>query len=227
MSKVLEIEKLHFTYGEYPLLQGVDFSLAAGKFAAIVGGNGVGKTTLMNLILGKLKAETGQIRLFEDSLSVDNHYRDLAYLSQEAVSRYRNFPTTVKELLKMYLAQLKQKSDPEALLENVGLTAVQNHRLSELSGGQLQRVGLLVALLKQARLILLDEPTGGVDQQFSLELYQILRRQCLAGNSVLMITHHLTEAALFLDEAYRLERGILTRLQLEEYKRSAGESACL
>ena len=227
MSKVLEIEKLHFTYGEYPLLQGVDFSLAAGKFAAIVGGNGVGKTTLMNLILGKLKAETGQIRLFEDSLSADNHYRDLAYLSQEAVSRYRNFPTTVKELLKMYLAQLKQKSDPEALLENVGLAAVQNHRLSELSGGQLQRVGLLMALLKQARLIFLDEPTGGVDQQFSLELYQILRRQCLAGNSVLMITHHLTEAALFLDEAYRLERGILTRLQLEEYKRSSGESACL
>ena len=227
MSKVLEIEKLHFTYGEYPLLQGVDFSLAAGKFAAIVGGNGVGKTTLMNLILGKLKAETGQIRLFEDSLSVDNHYLDLAYLSQEAVSRYRNFPTTVKELLKMYLAQLKQKTAPEALLENVGLTAVQNHRLSELSGGQLQRVGLLVALLKQARLILLDEPTGGVDQQFSLELYQILRRQCLAGNSVLMITHHLTEAVSFLDEAYRLERGVLTRLQLEEYKRSAGESACL
>ena len=127
----------------------------------------------------------------------------------------------------MYLAQLKQKTAPEALLENVGLTAVQNHRLSELSGGQLQRVGLLVALLKQARLILLDEPTGGVDQQFSLELYQILRRQCLAGNSVLMITHHLTEAVSFLDEAYRLERGVLTRLQLEEYKRSAGESACL
>ena len=227
MINVLEIEKLHFTYGEYPLLQGVNLSLAAGKFAAIVGGNGAGKTTLMNLILGKLKAETGQIRLFEDSLSADNHYRDLAYLSQEAVSRYRNFPTTVKELLKMYLAQLKQKTAPEALLENVGLTAVQNHRLSELSGGQLQRVGLLVALLKQARLILLDEPTGGVDQQFSLELYQILRRQCLAGNSVLMITHHLTEAVSFLDEAYRLERGVLTRLQLEEYKRSAGESACL
>ena len=227
MSKVLEIEKLHFTYGEYPLLQGVDFSLAAGKFAAIVGANGVGKTTLMNLILGKLKAETGQIRLFGDLLTADNHYRDLAYLSQEAVSRYRNFPTTVKELLKMYLAQLKQKTDPEALLENVGLTAVRNHRLSELSGGQLQRVGLLVALLKQARLVFLDEPTGGVDQQSSLELYQILRRQCLAGNSVLMITHHLTEAALFLDEAYRLERGILTRLQLEEYKRSAGESARL
>lgn len=227
MSNVLEIEKLHFTYGEYPLLQGVNLSLAAGKFAAIVGGNGAGKTTLMNLILGKLKAETGQIRLFEDSLSADNHYRDLAYLSQEAVSRYRNFPTTVKELLKMYLAQLKQKTAPEALLENVGLTAVQNHRLSELSGGQLQRVGLLVALLKQARLILLDEPTGGVDQQFSLELYQILRRQCLAGNSVLMITHHLTEAVSFLDEAYRLERGVLTCLQLEEYKRSAGESACL
>lgn len=227
MSNVLEIEKLHFTYGEYPLLQGVDFSLTAGKFTAIVGGNGVGKTTLMNLILGKLKADKGQIRLFGDLLSADNHYRDLAYLSQEAVSRYRNFPTTVKELLKMYLAQLKQKSDPETLLENVGLAAVQNHRLSELSGGQLQRVGLLVALLKQARLILLDEPTGGVDQQFSLELYQILRRQCLAGNSVLMITHHLTEAAAFLDEAYRLERGILTRLTLEEYKRSAGESACL
>ena len=216
MNKVLEINKVAFAYGDVPVLQSVDLSLTAGQFVAVSGDNGAGKSTLMNLILGNLHPSQGQIRLCGDLSSVDNHYRDLAYLSQNAVSGYRNFPTTVAELVRVYLAQLKRKSDPTALLDTVGLSGVRTHRLRELSGGQLQRVGVLLALLKQARLILLDEPTGGIDQKFSLDLYRLLREQCDQGKTVLMVTHQLAEVAPFIDAAYRLSAGKMTSLELEK-----------
>ena len=216
MNKVLEINKVAFAYGDVPVLQSVDLALAAGQFVAVSGDNGAGKSTLMKLILGNLHPSQGQIRLFGDLSSVDNHFRDLAYLSQNAVSGYRNFPTTVAELVRVYLAQLKRKSDPTALLDTVGLSGVRTNRLRELSGGQLQRVGVLLALLKQARLILLDEPTGGIDQKFSLDLYHLLREQCDQGKTVLMVTHQLAEVAPFIDAAYRLSAGKMTSLELEK-----------
>ena len=77
-------------------------------------------------------------------------------------------------------------------------------------------MGVLLALLKQARLILLDEPTGGIDQKFSLDLYHLLREQCDQGKTVLMVTHQLAEVAPFLDAAYRLSAGKMTSLELEK-----------
>lgn len=215
MNKILEIKKVAFAYGDIPVLQSVDLSLTAGQFVAVSGDNGAGKSTLMKLLLGDLRPSQGQIRLFGDLSSEDNHYRDLAYLSQNTVSGYRNFPTTVAELVRVYLAQLKRKSEPTALLDTVGLGGVRTHRLRELSGGQLQRVGVLLALLKQARLILLDEPTGGIDQKFSFDLYRLLREQCDQGKTVLMVTHQLAEVAPFLDAAYRLSTGRFTPVELE------------
>ena len=215
MNKILEIKKVAFAYGDIPVLQSVDLSLTAGQFVAVSGDNGAGKSTLMKLLLGDLRPSQGQIRLFGDLSSEDNHYRDLAYLSQNAVSGYRNFPTTVAGLVRVYLAQLKRKSEPTALLDTVGLGGMCTHRLRELSGGQLQRVGVLLALLKQARLILLDEPTGGIDQKFSLDLYRLLREQCDQGKTVLMVTHQLAEVAPFLDAAYRLSAGRFTPVELE------------
>jgi len=216
VNKVLEINKVAFAYGDVPVLQSVDLSLTAGQFVAVSGDNGAGKSTLMNLILGNLRPSQGQIRLFGDLSNVDGHYRDLAYLSQNAVSGYHQFSPTAAELVRVYLAQLKRKSDPTALLDTVGLSGVRTHRLRELSGGQLQRVGVLLALLKQARLILLDEPTGGIDQKFSLDLYHLLREQCDQGKTVLMVTHQLAEVAPFLDAAYRLSAGKMTSLELEK-----------
>ncbi|WP_122820946.1 metal ABC transporter ATP-binding protein [Varibaculum vaginae] len=216
MNKILEVNKVAFAYADELVLQSVDLSLTAGKFVAVSGDNGAGKSTLMNLILGNLRPSQGEIRLFGDLGSLDNHYRDLAYLSQNAVSGYRNFPTTVAELVRIHLAHLKRKSEVSSLLDTVGLSGVRNHRLRELSGGQLQRVGVLLALIKQARLILLDEPTGGIDQKFSLDLYHLLREQCDQGKSVLMVTHQLAEVSPFLDSAYRLSAGKIFSLKLEE-----------
>lgn len=217
MSSALEVVGLRFSYGDGPVLESVSLSVAEGQFAAIVGDNGVGKSTLMGLVLGDLVPDAGEIRLFGDLRTIDDHYADIAYVSQDAVRGYRNFPTTIEELVSVHLAHLKAHADAGPLLETVGLAQHRGHALRQLSGGQLQRVGLLVALVKGARLVLLDEPTTGIDRRFSVELYRILRNLCDEGRTVVMITHHLSEAAPFIDRALLLSDGRLSELDPSEW----------
>ncbi len=217
MSSALEAVGLRFSYGDGPVLESVSFSVAEGEFAAIVGDNGVGKSTLMGLVLGDLVPDAGEVRLFGDPRATDDHHADIAYVSQDAVRGYRNFPTTIEELVSVHLAHLKARADVGSLLETVGLAQHRRHALRQLSGGQLQRVGLLAALVKGARLVLLDEPTTGIDRKFSAELYRILRNLCDEGRTVVMITHHLLEAAPFIDRTLLLSDGRLSELDPSEW----------
>ncbi len=216
MSSALETVGLRFSYDDEPMLESVSLSIAEGEFAAIVGDNGVGKSTLMNLVLGNLAPNAGTIRLFGDSIERNDHHADIAYVSQDAVRGYRGFPTTIEELVSVHCAHLKSKASIGDLLALVGLEGQRGRALRELSGGQLQRVGILAALIKNARLILLDEPTTGIDRSFSAELYGILRRLCDEGRTVVMITHHLSEAVPFIDRALHLSDGRASELDLSK-----------
>ena len=207
MSNVLDITNLCFAYEDEPILLDVTLTVKQAQFVAVVGENGAGKSTLMNLILGKLKPRSGEIFLFGDAQTAHNHYADIAYVSQYSVLGYKHFPTTLEEVVRIHLKHLKKKLCVDKLLKTVCLEAQIHKKLSQLSGGQLQRVGLLLALIKDAKLILLDEPTSGIDKKFSAELYQILRELCDQGKTVIIITHHLSEAQGFIDKVMRLEDG--------------------
>lgn len=209
---VLEISDLRFSYEDGEVLSGLSMTLEEGELLALVGENGAGKSTLMELVLGRVMPQSGSLRLFGDDISRDAHHADVAYVSQDALRGYRHFPTTIEELLRVHCRFLGVDADVGELLARVGLEGHQRRRLGELSGGQLQRVGLLVALLKDARLILLDEPTTGIDQRFSEELYRLLRGMANEGKSVILVTHHLSEAAGYVDRALRLARGRLEEL---------------
>lgn len=193
--KVLEVKNLSFAY-EDKILEEVSFSIEEGEFVAIIGKNGAGKSTLLNIILSNLKCD-GEIKLFGDDINKNNHYRDIAFISQNSVMNYKNFPTTVEEVVKNHVKYLKAKTDVATLLKEMGLFEHKNKSLSKLSGGQLQRVGLLLALIKNARLIILDEPTTGIDKKFSLELFETLRN--LKDRTVLMVTHELEDTKNFVD----------------------------
>lgn len=78
------------------------------EILALVGANGVGKSTVLKLIMGELKAKEGHIEIFSDDIRKDDHYRDLAYISQNAVASYRNFPTTIEEAIKIHISYLKE-----------------------------------------------------------------------------------------------------------------------
>ena len=94
--EVLKVEGLSFAYDKDLILDNVSFEINQGDFVGLVGANGVGKSTLLKLILGDLKPRNGQIKIFGDDIRKDRHYRDLAYISQNAVESYRNFPTSIE-----------------------------------------------------------------------------------------------------------------------------------
>lgn len=205
MTKVLEIDNLSFSYGKDTILNNISFEVNKGEFVAIVGENGSGKSTLLNLILSNLTPNSGKIKLFGDYISKDNHYRDIAYISQNAVNAYKNFPTTINELIINHLSYLKIKENAEKFLEVVGLENHKDKALSQLSGGQLQRVGLVLALIKDANLILLDEPTSAIDKNFSRELFSLLKKLSKSGKTIVIVTHELAEITDYVDYIIHLK----------------------
>ena len=130
MANALAISDLSFSYEQESVLHQLNLSVDAGQFLALIGENGVGKSTLMNLILGRLKPSSGKISLFGDDHAIDNHYRDIAYVSQNAVLGYKYFPTTVEEVVRIELRHLKKKASITELLATVELEDHANRRLS-------------------------------------------------------------------------------------------------
>ncbi|EMD16275.1 hypothetical protein HMPREF9943_01396 [Eggerthia catenaformis OT 569 = DSM 20559] len=206
MSNALEINNLCFSYDLEPILNNLHLVIPENTFCAIVGENGAGKSTLLHLILGNLKYSRGEIRIFGDLIEKDNHYQDIAFISQHSVLGYKNFPTTIEETVKVHIRHLKVRQDASYFLDKVGLYKHRKKTLSSLSGGQLQRLGVLLALIKDARIIILDEPTTGIDVKFSCELFEMLK-DLAKTKTVIMVTHQLSEALPYLDRVYEIKEG--------------------
>lgn len=215
-KEILKVECLSFAYEKDLVLESISFEINQGDFVALVGANGVGKSTLLKLILGELKTKNGQIKIFGDDIRKDNHYRDLAYISQNAVASYRNFPTSVEEAIKIHLSYLKKKLDQKELMDKLGLYEHRKKSLSELSGGQIQRFAISLALIKDANLILLDEPTTGIDENFSRDFFENLKNLKEAGKTIIIITHQLDMAGLYVDYALRIKKGKIEKISKDK-----------
>lgn len=223
-TDVCHIENLSFSYADKPIFLHANLTVHAGEFLAIIGDNGVGKSTLMKLILGSLKPQAGHITLFGEPVVYGkaahnrSFLRKVAYVSQNSVLAYRAFPTTIRELIEVHCRYLHCTKQVDDLLSLVQLNSHIDKRLRELSGGQLQRVGVLLALLKQAQLILLDEPTSGIDAKFSHELYGLLAQLARGGTSVVIITHHVHELHGMVDRVVELKDGAIKRPVSDTWK---------
>lgn len=186
---VLEINALHFGYSHnVPLFENFSLSLNEGEIKAIVGKSGVGKSTLFELVLGRLKPKSGSIR----------HER----LSQVFQDPYSSFhPTyTIREQIR----EVTPMEGYETLLEQMGLEENQLDALPhKLSGGQLQRCSILRALLMKPALLLLDEPTSALDNLNQLDIMKLIVEH-LKGMGVLLITHDHELARWCADEIISL-----------------------
>lgn len=207
MNKILEVNNLTFAYEDRAILNDFSCTMNEGDFVGIIGRNGAGKTTLLNLILGNLKKYKGEIKLFGDDIKGNNHLDDISYISQSAVSAYKNFPTTISECLKINLRRLKKNIDADQMFKDLDLYDHRNKRLSELSGGQLQKLGILLALIKDSDFIILDEPTNNIDPAFTYELLEILTKLKSEGKTILMVTHNMEITNKYLDYVFKVEKG--------------------
>ncbi|WP_445500695.1 ATP-binding cassette domain-containing protein [Microvirga sp. G4-2] len=208
MTGTVEIRNVVKRFGKVEAVRDVSFTLPEGETVALVGHNGAGKTTLMKLMLGLIRPTSGHIAVLGDDPAAGEFTarKRLGYLP-ESVSF--NAALTGHETLAFY-ARLKRepaKSVP-ALLERVGLTHAANRRVGTYSKGMRQRLGLAQALLGEPRVLLLDEPTTGLDPALRQSFYEIVEELRGRGTTVLLSSHALTELEERAGRVIIMNRGI-------------------
>lgn len=197
-NKILEFDNVSFKYDKDDILKDVNFSINKGDFLGIIGENGTGKTTLMKLILGFLQPHSGEIRVFGQDRRKFKNTELLGYVSQKSNSFASDFPATVFEVAscglyaKHGIFKFSKKEDKalvEKALEDVGMADFRNRLIGRLSGGQQQRVFIARALVKNPEIMILDEPTVGIDAKSVAEITQIICELNRKGMTVIMTNH--------------------------------------
>ncbi|MBU1773470.1 MAG: ABC transporter ATP-binding protein [Gammaproteobacteria bacterium] len=206
MSAV-EIQGVNQRYGSMTVLHDLDLTLGEGEVLGLFGHNGAGKTTSMKLILGLLTPSEGQVRVLGRAPHDPEVRRQLGYLP-ENVTFYPQL--SGRETLR-HFARLKGASlgQVDELLEQVGLAHAAERRVKTYSKGMRQRLGLAQALLGDPRLLLLDEPTVGLDPIATGDLYQLIDRMRQRGTSVILCSHVLPGVEAHINRAAILAKGRL------------------
>lgn len=193
----LRLDGVHFSYRGEEVLRGIDLSVAPGEVLALVGDNGAGKSTIARLAVGELRPVRGRVLLFGEDPQHFHDWARMGYLPQlppEAVSR---FPASVYELMdasqlrgRRGLAGKGHRARSASVLGCVGMEAFGHRLIRELSGGQLQRVRLACALVNEPDLLVLDEPTTGLDAESRSTFYGLVAQAHESqGLAVLLVTH--------------------------------------
>ena len=185
---MISIENLHKKFGKNQVLKGLDLDIKAGEIFAVLGPNGSGKTTLIKSILGMVIPNKGKITLDGKSIRRDHLYRHkIDYLPQIA-----NFPhnLTVMELIGMIKdLRKKQITTEDQLISLFKLEPFLNKKLGNLSGGTKQKVNILLTFMFDSPLIILDEPTTGLDPISLIRLKQLIASEKEKGKTILITSH--------------------------------------
>lgn len=208
MSELVRLEKVTARYGREPVLVNVDLTLSEGDFIGVVGPSGSGKTTLLRAIAGAVEPIAGRI--------VRDRSAAVAYVPQvETVNWY--FPVTVREAVLMSRvdgrvvpwSSKQDVRDADAVLARLGIGDLGDRHIRELSGGQQQRVFVARAMLRRPRLLLLDEPTSGVDVRTRHDVMHLIHELHHDGLAVVLTTHDLNGIAAHLPRLVCLNREVI------------------
>ena len=199
-SPVIEVRNAQLSFDGNAVLRGVNLSVPRGQLVALIGPNGSGKTTLLRCLLGLQKLDAGEIRLFGET-----NFRTVAdrvgYVPQR-IALERSFVLSVREFLALRLRETRHwfwqshrriDATIHEALAQIGVETLLNRPLAQLSGGQLQRVLIAFSLLKNPDLLLLDEPTAGVDTPGEATFYDLIASiQSRHHLSVILVSHDLS-----------------------------------
>ncbi|WP_455257438.1 metal ABC transporter ATP-binding protein [Peptoniphilus asaccharolyticus] len=197
---IIEIKNLSFSYGHDTVLDNLNLNIPSGGLNIILGENGSGKSTLLKLILGELRANSGNINLFGEDISKFKNFEKIGYVPQIQVANQMAFPVTCLELVVLNLyrnfgkikipkeEQLKKARD---ILIKMGLEKQINMPLNELSGGLKQRAMIARALVNNPELLIMDEPTAGIDAKSKEQFIKILSAMQKDNMTILLVTHEM------------------------------------
>lgn len=191
MSAVAELRRVHKRFGEHEALRGLTLEVHAGEVVAMLGPNGAGKTTAISILLGLRRADSGCVRILGRPPGDVAARREVGVTPQDA-----SFPPTlrVREVVELVAAHYPRGLPPDGALARFGLDDRAHRQTGGLSGGERRRLALALAFVGQPRLLVLDEPTAGLDGDTRAEAWAAIRGASSEGRAVLLTTHHLDEA---------------------------------
>lgn len=228
-NRIVEVNQVSVYFGENKVLDQVDFHLEKGDFLGIIGPNGGGKTTLLKVILGLLKPQEGDVRLFGRPPVKARKF--MGYVPQHTAFDPK-FPISVWDVVLMgRLGKLgvrpfyssSDKDKAKNALKMVEMHDFRDQHISRLSGGQQQRVLIARALATEPKILLLDEPTASVDQKVKKSLYSLLNKLNSNGITIILVSHDIGVISSYVEKVACLNKrfiyhgtGELTTEMLEE-----------
>ena len=212
---MIQIENLHKKFGRNQVLFNLDLDIHSGGIFAVLGPNGSGKTTLIKCILGMVIPSSGEIEVQDNTIKKNWKYRqEINYLPQIA-----NFPGNlkVKELIRMIKDLRQKESKEEVLVKLFGLEPFLDKKLGTLSGGTKQKVNIVLTFMFDSSLIILDEPTTGLDPASLIKLKELILQEKNKGKTILITTHIMQFVEEMADEiVYLLEGNIFFKGSVEQ-----------
>ena len=210
----IEVENLSFYYDEEPVLTGINYHVDAGEFVTLTGENGAAKSTLVKATLGLLKPKTGTVTIAKEN--IEGKKLSVGYIPQQIASFNVGFPSTVLELVQSgrfpkdrWFKRLTDRDHEHVkkALDAVGMWEMRHKKIGELSGGQKQRISLARVFATDPDLVILDEPTTGMDEKSRNNFYKLLRHSAHQHQkAILMITHDHEEIKNYADRQIHLVR---------------------
>ena len=203
-TPVIEVHDVTRTFGPVTALDKVSLSVEAGQLVGLLGPNGAGKTTLLSLLSGLRRPDSGTVRLFGGDPRDAASRVGLGTTPQET-----GLPETLRvgEVIDLVAQHFPNPFGAGEILERFGLTSMQRRQTGSLSGGQKRRLAVALALVGRPRLVLLDEPTTGLDVEARLELWGALRSFHAEGATIVVTSHYLEEIEALAERVVVVGKG--------------------
>ncbi len=204
----ISVRRLRKRYGELTVLDGLDLDVRRGQVVALLGPNGAGKTTTVEILEGYRRPDGGEVRV----LGLDPRRDGGALRPRVGVMLQQGgiMPAALpRELIRLHARLFAEPADPDGLLELLGLTHAATRRYKLLSGGEKQRLALAMALVGRPELLMLDEPTAGMDPAAKAGVRALIGDLRAAGRTILLTTHELADVERLADHVVVIDRGRL------------------
>lgn len=210
MKKVIVVDNVTRTYGKFTAVDGVSFHVAQGELVALLGSNGAGKTSLLEVLQGSTRSNGGRVQVFGlDPIADRAAVRRRSGIMLQEAGFAKDL--TVRETLVMWAGTLTAPRPVEESLAMCSLENRANIRVGSLSGGERRRLDLAMATLGRPELLFMDEPTTGLDPAVRQHTWELVRRMLDEGSTVLLTTHYMEEAEELADRILIMDKGrILT-----------------
>jgi ABC-2 type transport system ATP-binding protein len=205
-SALVEVENLHKSYGSLRALRGITFSIKQGEVFGLLGPNGAGKTTTIEILEGLRQPDSGTV-----TVCGMDPTREKAALKERIGAQLQATvlpdKIRVEEALQLFASFYRVSASIDMLLDHFGLVEKRRVYFENLSGGQKQRLALALALVNNPALVLLDEPTVGLDAQLRRDIYALIEQFRAEGRTTLLTTHYIEEAERLADHVAIIDRG--------------------